>query len=814
MISMKTLDARTRSAAIYVVALLLLVLSGMIVDAARAGTPAAGDEAASAGNVYAPSIISDKDDYRPGELVTLTGSNWQPGEKVHIYVNDESSRSWDRNADVVADEAGELVYTFNLPDWFVADYSVKATGESGAVATTTFTDGNIGVTSSPVATGANQVIFKMKYTVHTAANPNSNDNCTSNGLDSQTTEVDVGSTTTGSGKNAWTLGVDQKNSVRLEAAAAANQPAGWTFKEWTGPTGSFFVIDPSNPRVICVTGNFTGSRDFRAVYQQKTATALAAAAASGTYGGTTTLAATLTAGGSGVGGKTVSFELNGNAVCGGASRPACPTTNSSGVASLSGVSLAGIAAGTHTGAVRAAFAEDATHLGSTGTNTLTVDKAAQAISFGALPAKTFGDAPFTVSATGGASSNPVTFSASGNCTSGGTNGSVITITGAGPCTVTASQAGNQNYLPAQDVSRSVTVGKAATTTTITCEDGPFTFDGSAKTPCTAAVTGAGGLDQRVSVSYEDNTNAGRATASAAYAETGNHLASSDSKTFTIAKAPTTTTVTCGAGPFTYDGSAKTPCSAGVTGPAGLDRPVTVAYADNTNAGEATASAAYAETGNYLASGDSKTFTIGKAPTTAAVSCPASVTHTGSAIEPCSAIVTGAGGLNEAVTIIYTNNVDVGTATANATYAESRNHKSSTDSKTFNITTACRSAGTFQAPIKDGVRNIVKHGNVVPVKLRFADCNGNALGDRTLSIRLVAGVVNGEDVADGAETIPTSTSAADTTGIMRFLDSHHMYNLTTKGLTAGSAYTIVIRDTTSASWNSAPTVGTAVIEPKK
>ena len=50
--------------------------------------------------------------------------------------------------------------------------------------------------------------------------------------------------------------------------------------------------------------------------------------------------------------------------------------------------------------------------------------------------------------------------------------------------------------------------------------------------------------------------------------------------------------------------------------------------------------------------------------------------------------------------------------------------------------------------------------------------------------------------------------------MRFVDSNHMYNLATKGLGTGLPYTIVIRDTTSVAWSTAPTVGTAVIEPKK
>src|SRR5207253_11513187 len=65
-----------------------------------------------------------------------------------------------------------------------------------------------------------------------------------------------------------------------------------------------------------------------------------------------------------------------------------------------------------------------------------VNKADQQITFAALADKVYGDAPFTVSAVGGGSTSPVTFAASGNCTSGGVNGSTITISGAGSCTVT------------------------------------------------------------------------------------------------------------------------------------------------------------------------------------------------------------------------------------------------------------------------------------------------------------------------------------------------------------------------------------------
>jgi hypothetical protein len=101
---------------------------------------------------------------------------------------------------------------------------------------------------------------------------------------------------------------------------------------------------------------------------QKTATALAVAAATGTVGGTTTLSATLTTGGNGVPNEVISFSLNGVS-------EGTATTNSSGVASLSSVSLATTGPGTYTNAITASFAGDANSGSSTGAATLTVTAA-------------------------------------------------------------------------------------------------------------------------------------------------------------------------------------------------------------------------------------------------------------------------------------------------------------------------------------------------------------------------------------------------------------------------------------------------------
>ena len=71
-----------------------------------------------------------------------------------------------------------------------------------------------------------------------------------------------------------------------------------------------------------------------------------------------------------------------------------------------------------------------------------------------------------------------------------------------------------------------------------------------------------------------------------------------------------------------------------------------------------------------------------------MTCPTSAVYTGSRAAPCTAAVTGAGGLDQAVTpVTHSNNTNVGTAGASATYAGDANHTGSSDSKAFGITKA-------------------------------------------------------------------------------------------------------------------------------
>ncbi len=112
---------------------------------------------------------------------------------------------------------------------------------------------------------------------------------------------------------------------------------------------------------------------------------------------------------------------------------------------------------------------------------------AQTITFAALSGKTYGNAPFTVSATA-SSGLAISFSSltTSVCTVSATT---VTLVAAGTCTVRASQAGNATYAAAPNVDRSFTVAKAAQSITFAALAGRR-LD---QTPFTVTATASSGL---------------------------------------------------------------------------------------------------------------------------------------------------------------------------------------------------------------------------------------------------------------------------------------------------------------------------------
>ena len=97
----------------------------------------------------------------------------------------------------------------------------------------------------------------------------------------------------------------------------------------------------------------------------------------------------------------------------------------------------------------------------------TIQPAPQTITFSPIASPvTYGIGPIALSATGGASGNPVVFTVlSGPANVSGPNGSTLNITGAGTVVVAANQAGNSDFVAAPQVTQNVTVNPATPTVT-------------------------------------------------------------------------------------------------------------------------------------------------------------------------------------------------------------------------------------------------------------------------------------------------------------------------------------------------------------
>jgi hypothetical protein len=253
----------------------------------------------------------------------------------------------------------------------------------------------------------------------------------------------------------------------------------------------------------------------------------------------------------------------------------------------------------------------------------------------------------------------------------------------------------------------VTQPVSITTTTVTVNDA--TYDGSPHGG-TAVVTDSLGLNQSLEVSYSGRngtnygpsttapTNAGDYLASASYAGDANHLPSSDSRTYTITKAASTTTVVVlGGENFTYDGNEHS-ATVTVIGAGGLNLTLAPEYSCGhvpKDAADTGCVASYTFDGdaNHLSSSDSKTYTIAKAASTTTVIVTGGENFTYDGNEhPATVTVIGAGGLNLTPAPEYScghvpkDAADTG-CVASYTFDGDANHLASSDSKTYAIAKA-------------------------------------------------------------------------------------------------------------------------------
>jgi hypothetical protein len=125
-------------------------------------------------------------------------------------------------------------------------------------------------------------------------------------------------------------------------------------------------------------------------------------------------------------------------------------------------------------------------------------------------------------------------------------------------------------------------------------------------------------------------------------------------------------------------------------------------------------------------------------------------------------VTGPAGLNESLTVSYSNNVNVGTATASASYAGSANYLPSNDSETFQILAWNAQGHGFYAPV--GVENTywVSSGDTLPSPGSSTIWNTVKGGSTVpLKFNVYAGTV--EQTALSAVSSFTAKSVSCTTG---------------------------------------------------
>jgi hypothetical protein len=183
-----------------------------------------------------------------------------------------------------------------------------------------------------------------------------------------------------------------------------------------------------------------------------------------------------------------------------------------------------------------------TFASSNGTATLTVTAIAPTLSFTPIPAQTFGNAPFAVTATS-ASTGAVTYTVvSGPAT---ISGSTVTLTGAGTVVISASQAASGNYAAAT-ATTSFTVAAAAGATVPTLMFVPIPAQTFGNTPFAVSASSAssGAVTYTVvsgpatiAVSIVTLTGPGTVVLGASQAASGNYAVATATTSFTVAPAP-------------------------------------------------------------------------------------------------------------------------------------------------------------------------------------------------------------------------------------------------------------------------------------
>lgn len=260
-------------------------------------------------------------------------------------------------------------------------------------------------------------------------------------------------------------------------------------------------------------------------------------------------------------------------------------------------------------------------------------------------------------------------------------------TNAGTAHASASYPGDGDHKPSE-ASTPFEITKAPSTTKLVCP-ASVPYSGSAQTPCTATTTGAGALSANPTPAYTGNLNAGTAHVAASYPGDANHESSSAEGTFVVEKASSSIRLECPTR-VVYTGLAHTPCTATVSTVGLPDFPLDASYSDNTDAGDAAASATWTGDDNHVGSTANGGFHIDQASSSLLVKCDSPVVYTGRPLTPCTATVSSPGLDDFTVDVAYENNTDAGDATSSASWDGDANHVGSSGIGGFHIDRAATS----------------------------------------------------------------------------------------------------------------------------
>ena len=247
------------------------------------------------------------------------------------------------------------------------------------------------------------------------------------------------------------------------------------------------------------------------------------------------------------------------------------TTQTPAKCTVAGTTVTIVEAGTCT--IRASQAGDATYNPAPDVDRdVTINKADQTIDFGAIAGKTYGNSPFSVSATA-TSTLPVSFALGAGSVGCSLSGAMVTITAATgigqSCIIAASQAGSVNYNAAPSVNRQFSIARANLALAV---DDKSRLYGQNNPALTGTLTGVA-YDDNITASYSttatQNSDVGTypitATLNDPNSRLGNYNVPSPMPQGELEITPAPLTVAAEDKQKDYDGQAFTPFTAEYTG---------------------------------------------------------------------------------------------------------------------------------------------------------------------------------------------------------------------------------------------------------